>query len=209
MIIKVCGITESSNLSAILSLEPQMLGFNFYPSSKRYVEGRLDPSELLKIPESCHRVGIFVNESENTIISLSKKYHLNMAQLHGNEPVEVCKQLKNKGIKLIKVFSVGDDFDFTALTDYVSYCEYFLFDTKTKGFGGSGRKFDWSILSGYTLAKPFLLSGGIEPGDEQAIAELKHPAFAGVDLNSRFEISPGIKDIEKLKNFINNLGRIQ
>ena len=200
--IKVCGMKYAGNRSDTEKLPVDYLGFIFYPKSKRFVGKNISP-ELFNTEKA--KVAVFVNEKTNEIIRIIREYDFKYVQLHGNETPEVCETLKNRGLKIIKAFSVNDNFDFSELTNYESCADFFLFDTKTEIPGGSGKKFNWKILKKYTMNTPFFLSGGIGPGDAGAIKEFNHPKLYGIDLNSRFEDEPGLKNIEKLEEFINEI----
>lgn len=195
MLIKVCGITEQDQLDQI-SKFVDMTGMIFYPKSPRFLANYIEGNAI-------NRVGVFVNETEEAIHKIADEHKLDVIQLHGSESPEFCAALKTD-FKVIKAFGIGESFDFEALSDY-SNVDYFLFDTQTKDHGGSGRQFNWQLLDNYTLDTPFLLSGGIGPEHISEIMDISHPQFAGIDLNSKFEIQPGIKDIQKLKDFTNEL----
>jgi phosphoribosylanthranilate isomerase len=154
------------------------------------------------VPPNIQKVGVFVNASEEVIFDKIREYDLQAVQLHGDESLDFCRKIKNKGIKVIKAFSIGETGDFKKLNLYENTCDYFLFDTKTSLYGGSGNKFDWKMLSAYTGSTPFFLSGGIAPEDAESIKRLNFPQLFAVDLNSRFETSLGIKDIDKIYQFL-------
>jgi len=198
VIIKVCGIVDQDNHEKISSRGPDMIGINFYSPSKRFIGDR-----ALLLKEDEKRVGVFVKASASEIREEMVKHHLDYAQLHGDESVELCREIQ-AFIPIIKVFRINDDFDWTSTLDY-SFADYFLFDTFTKVFGGSGKRFDWRQLNRYTGAVPFLLSGGISPKDVKDILEVDHPRFRGVDINSCFEFEPGIKNVEEVSSFIEAL----
>ena len=200
MLIKVCGMRDAGNITKVESLGVDMIGLIFYPGSSRYVA--CPPSYL---PEKAKRVGVFVNETEEVVLALADKFSLNFIQLHGTESPDYCISLRNKGLNLIKVFSVATPDDLKATEEYEGLCSYFLFDTKCEGHGGSGKQFDWSVLSHYHGQTPFLLSGGISAQSVEDVKTFKHERFAGIDLNSRFEISPALKDVEMLSRFIKEL----
>lgn len=195
----------ADNIQKVEGLNPDFMGFIFYPKSPRYVVNKLTPDVLKTLPPSIIRSGIFVNASLDTILEMTKLYDLTALQLHGDESPQFCDRLHDLGFIVIKAFRVDESFDFNALNNYELSCDYFLFDTKTKSYGGSGRKFDWNILRQYNNAKPIFLSGGIEPGDEPLISELKDLNIYALDLNSKFEIKPGLKDVSKLNTFITNI----
>ncbi len=197
MIIKVCGMTEAENIRRVEALGVDWMGFIFYPRSKRYVAA--PPSYL---PQRALRVGVFVNAPMTEILQKIKDFGLDFVQLHGSETPDFCAEVKKSGVKVIKAIHVNSAADLSGL-DYSA--DYLLFETPSDAFGGSGRHFDWSLLTDYNGTVPFLLSGGIGPDDFDAINELKHPLFAGIDLNSRFESEPGIKQPELLEAFLANL----
>lgn len=190
------------NIQAISKLEPDYLGFIFHPRSPRYAAG-LDPAT---IPLASHRVGVFVNARQSDILTRAQEFSLGSIQLHGQESPQVCRSLKQKGYRIIKAFPVEKESDLLQTAAYDDgCCDYFLFDTKTSQHGGSGKRFDWSILDAYRGGTPFWLSGGISPLDANEILALKHPKLSGVDLNSRFEIEPGLKNTDLLERFIKNI----
>jgi phosphoribosylanthranilate isomerase len=205
VMIKICGMREAENIREVSELKPDLLGFIFYRGSQRYAGEISDPDIIAGIQNNIKKTGVFVNSDFNEIIFTVGKYSLDTVQLHGNETPDECNRLKEKGIRIIKAFSIKESKDFRLCNEYVSSTDYFLFDTFNSKHGGSGQKFDWRLLDNYNLDKPFFLSGGISPGDISKIMEITNNAFAGVDLNSRFEIKPGLKDIETLKKFISDL----
>jgi len=190
------------NIIEVGALLPDYMGFIFWEKSARFFDG-----EIPQLDESIKKVGVFVNESVENIIEKINKYNLQAIQLHGKESVEFCQDLKSKiddKIEIIKVFSVGDDFDFDDLKPFENVCDYFLFDTKGKLPGGNGTTFDWKILENYKSEKPFFLSGGIGVEEIPTLKNLKLPIYA-IDVNSRFEIEPGLKNKNLLYSFIQNL----
>ncbi|MEN9486353.1 MAG: hypothetical protein RIR56_41 [Bacteroidota bacterium] len=199
MKIKICGMKYSENILEVSQLLPDYLGFIFWKKSSRYFDG-----EIPEIPKSIKKVGVFVNATSEEIILKIKEYDLNVIQLHGNENPEFCKKLKQKNIEIIKVFSVNDDFNFSVVEPFENTCDYFLFDAKGKLPGGNGITFNWQILQHYKLTKPFFLSGGIGLEEIENIKNLNLPIYA-IDVNSKFEIEAGLKNIELLKSFKNNL----
>lgn len=202
--LKVCGMKYQDNIRQLAELEPDFIGFIFYEKSKRYVTNGLDIKSL-NIPKSIKKVGVFVNSTIEVINEKVQLYKLDFVQLHGNESVEFCRELKQAGIKIIKAFQIDEDFDFFVIERYETVCDYFLFDTKTKLYGGSGNKFNWQILEKFNNQKPFFLSGGIDMEDVDEIKKLKNLNIFAIDINSRFEINPGNKDIEKIKEFIKSM----
>lgn len=206
MIIKVCGMKYPENIESVAALEPDFLGFIFYPKSPRYAE-ELDLNTMNHLPEKCKKIGVFVNEDLTFIKKKVEKYNLQGVQLHGKETPELCRILKEQGLIVLKAFSIAATDDFDATAEYEGTADYFLFDTKTPAYGGSGTKFDWHILGAYVGKTPFLLSGGISANDSNDVLLIEHPMFAGVDLNSRFEIEPGLKNITLLKQFFSLLSK--
>ena len=200
--IKVCGITDPVNAAKVAGSGPDYMGFIFHPASKRFVGPVPDATLFSKIPCGILKTGVFVNEHPGIIAGAVPDYGLDIVQLHGNESPAYCRSLREAGVKIIKAFRLIPEFNFRILKSYEETCDYFLFDTFTGSGGGSGLKFDWKILDYYWYDKPFFLSGGIGPGDIEKIKEIRHFSFFGVDINSRFEISPGIKDHRKVRDFI-------
>ena len=197
---------EAENIREVEALGIDLMGFIFWPKSGRYFSER--PAYL---PTNCKRVGVFVDEDIETVKRIAEDYALDYIQLHGHESPEYCAQLK--GLKLIKAFNIATTEDFKQTEPYTGIVDYFLFDTKGKSVGGNGEKFDWSVLSAYDGNTPFLLSGGIGPDDAEVLTSHFSPLTSkkcvGIDLNSRFEIAPGLKDINKLKDFLNALNNEQ
>jgi phosphoribosylanthranilate isomerase len=196
------------NVGEIMGAKPDYTGFIFFPGSSRFVGKKPDPELFSIVPPQIKKVGVFINEDNQSIIDKAIRFGLNLIQLHGNESVKACSYLKSTGLGVIKVFSIGEGFNFKSIKKYDPMCDYFLFDTRGENYGGSGKKFDWKILDGYTSDKPFFLSGGIGIGDAGEIKSITNRGLFAVDINSRFEISPGIKDVEMVKKFINELKEI-
>uniref|UniRef100_UPI0040479A06 phosphoribosylanthranilate isomerase n=2 Tax=Roseivirga sp. TaxID=1964215 RepID=UPI0040479A06 len=205
MKLKVCGMRESTNISELLKLSPDFMGFIFFAKSKRDVADSLDADLLASFPYSIQKVGVFVNAELDFVKGKVEQFGLNLVQLHGDESPEYCFDLKSKGIKVMKVFSVGETFDFNQLKAYKPYVDFFLFDTKGKERGGNGVQFDWSILKGYDQEIPFFLSGGIDLENLEQLSDLKGMNLHAIDVNSKFEIEPGLKDLIKLKELKNRL----
>ena len=199
MIIKVCGLKYAENLMEVSKLKIDMVGYNFYPSSARYVENLLP-----EIDKNIKRCGVFVNAATSFIQEKVEQYQLDFIQLHGDESLDFCKEIASTIKPVIKVFRVDQDFDYSQIADY-SFCKYLLFDTATKDYGGSGHKFDWSDLLMQDIKNPFLLAGGISLEDAENLKSLNHPSLVGVDINSKFESSPGLKDVKKIADFIHLL----
>jgi len=194
------------NIQAIAALKPDLIGFIFYPKSPRYAEP-LDASVLNSLPPTIKKIGVFVNENLENILTIAYKYKLDGIQLHGAELVNMCRELKRLGYIVIKAFPVAEAYNFKVTKAYEGVCDYFLFDTKTEGYGGSGVKFNWKMLNEYVGETPFLLSGGIASDDAEAIQKIEHLKFAGIDLNSKFEVKPGLKNVDLLKGFIQQFQR--
>ena len=201
-IIKVCGMTDGENIRQTEQLGVDFIGFIFYPRSPRFLFEM--PTYL---PVRSRRIGVFVNESKDNILMYADRFGLDYIQLHGNESPEYCHNLQATGMKLIKAFSIATPRDLSSVSAYEGLCQYYLFDTKTPQYGGSGNQFDWTLLNRYTGNTPFLLSGGINQYSAAAIRNFHHPRLAGVDINSRFESSPGLKDIGRIQTFISELRR--
>ena len=236
MIVKVCGMRDADNIREVSALGIDMIGFIFYPKSPRYVQmvssragiipdyseerikkmsrqvANLMNEEKDKKDLGCKqpaRVGVFVDDMPQNIVTRVYNYNLDYIQLHGNEPRETCENLRatidpdiKKGIRIIKAISVSSADDIKKYKEYVGAVDLFLFDTKCKTVGGSGEQFDWSVLEQYDGDVPFLLSGGIGPDDAERVKAFHHPKCIGIDLNSKFEIEPALKDVEKLKEFL-------
>lgn len=196
---------DPSNIEELVNLNPDYIGFIFYPRSKRFVGEKIDTDIHALIPVYIQKVGVFVDEPFDSLLEKFRDNKLNMVQLHGNELPDYCERLKKIGIPIIKVFNLSSDFDFTTIEPFEPFCDYYLFDTATPLKGGSGKKFDWEKVDHYTGIKPFFLSGGISGEDMQNIKTLNNKHLHAIDLNSRFEIEPGVKDIPKLKTFVESL----
>lgn len=199
MLIKICGLRD--NYSDVAALNPDFAGLIFYQKSPRFVELSQSP-ELKQRLADVKKVGVFVNADKDYILSKASEYNLDLVQLHGNESPEFCAEIR-KIIPVIKAFGISSESDLKTADSYAQYVDYLLFDTKTKGYGGSGVKFDWQMLQNVNISQKFLLSGGISLEDLEYIKALRINNLVGVDLNSRFEDAPGLKNIEKLKQALN------
>ena len=199
--LKICGMKYPENIQEISTLNPDYLGFIFWEKSSR----NMNLETIPEIPNSIKKVGVFVNASIQDIISKVNQYQLEIVQLHGNESVTYCKNVKKLGVEVIKVFSIGDKFDFTTIKEYVLFVDYFLFDTKGKLPGGNGITFDWKIVENYPYEKPFFLSGGIGKTEVDAIKDFFKTDAAkkciAIDVNSRFETKLAYKSKIKLRKF--------
>ena len=205
MKLKTCGMKYADNIREVAKLSPDFMGFIFYKDSKRFVGHDFVVPE---ISSAIKKVGVFVlgvgyfnnpkYDGVEIVMKEVKKHKLDYAQLHSDEVPEFCKDLSSQ-VKIIKAFGIDEDFDFDRLKAYEPYCEYFLFDTRSHGYGGTGKKFDWKILDRYKGKTPFFLSGGIDS------AETGNTNPFAIDVNSKFEIEPGLKDIHKLKKLKDEL----
>ena len=203
MKIKVCGMRDPGNLEEVCGLAPEFVGYIFFSGSKRYVGKDPDPA-LFSIPaKKAVRVGVFVNESVREVKRMVNAGWLDMVQLHGGESPAYCLDLAKEGIPVMKV--LDPSLLPRGLKDFTEGIDWFLFDTPGEGFGGTGRKFRWELLKSYSGSVPFMLSGGIGPGDAGLALALDLPSLYGVDVNSRFEIAPGLKDIGLLDSFIREI----
>lgn len=210
--LKICGMLHPENIREVAALQPDYLGFIFFKGSKRYA-GEVLPETLAALPENIKRTGVFVNETLETVLSLVEKYQLNALQLHGAESPEYCSELKVRlskmtalaPVELIKAFGINEAFDFSRLNSYPGTVDYFLFDTQTPDHGGSGKQFDWQLLTKYTLDLPYFLSGGIGVESAEMLNNIVDHRLFAIDVNSKFEIEPGLKDLEKLKAFKSKL----
>jgi len=203
--VKVCGLTDALNAKEVADAGADYAGFIFYPHSKRFVGEFPDEDLFRNIPANVKKVGVFVNEEKDRVADTASKYQLDLVQLHGAETAGFCQYLKLTGITVMKAFGIGDDFDFNRLTEYKDACDFFLFDTQTTLHGGSGVKFRWERLEEYKLSMPFFLGGGIGPLDAQKVRNIHHPYFFAADINSRFETTPGMKNIDIVKTFIQQI----
>jgi phosphoribosylanthranilate isomerase len=201
--IKICGMTNLQNVTEVADLKPEYMGFILYHGSPRYVSLETAATLTKDLTSSILKVAVLVNESFEKALKIAQSGYFDLIQLHGNEDVGYCRKLSNQ-IQIIKAFSVGKSLTID-LAAYQEFCEMFLFDTSGELPGGSGKSFDHRILSTYLLEKDFILAGGISPTDTNKIRSIRQERLAAVDLNSRFELSPGIKDIRLLKNFIEKL----
>lgn len=218
MKLKVCGMKYPDNMQEVARLQPDYLGFIFWEPSSRFFN-----ATIAKLPKGIKKVGVFVNAPIEQIVEKIRKYNLQTVQLHGKESPEFCMELRKshtpetgalqEKIEIIKVFSIKDDFDFGILKAYEEVCDYFLFDTKGKLPGGNGYVFSWEILKDYPSEKPYFLSGGIGLEESERVKDfLRRPESKycyAIDVNSKFETEPGLKEVEKLKEFINEVVSIQ
>lgn len=205
MIIKVCGMRDKENILQLVErVSPDLIGMIFYDQSPRFV-GDIKPDTGFFKSLPIQRVGVFVNSGLENILQKINDYALDYVQLHGDETLEFVRRLKSESqVKTIKAFRVGKNVDWQALQPFDELVDLFLFDTQTEKYGGSGKQFDWAVLESYPLEKGFLLSGGVDSGNIDTIhaMAIKLPLLRGVDINSKFETGPGLKDLEKVSKFV-------
>jgi phosphoribosylanthranilate isomerase len=195
--LKVCGMRDKKNIQEVAAVEPDYMGFIFYQASPRFVGQNF---EIPLLSPTVERVGVFVNETTGAMLEKVERFQLNYLQLHGSEPVRQLEEIRKKDVKIIKVFSVDDQFDFNVIRPYKPFSDYFLFDTKGKYYGGNAKRFNWEILTGYDHEIPFFLSGGIGPENLGELNGLSAFNVYAVDINSGVEISAGLKDVQKVKD---------
>jgi phosphoribosylanthranilate isomerase len=203
--VKVCGMTDPQNILSVAGAGPDYIGYIFYPLSPRWVGSDPDNSIFRNVPQTIERVGVFVDAAPEFVIRTAISAGLHAVQLHGDESPQVCRMIGAEGLSVIKVFGSEAVADGEKLSQYIGAADYFLFDTTTMQKGGSGRRFNWSVLGNYTIDKPFFLSGGIGPDDAEAVRNLANRGLYAVDINSRFEKKPGIKDAELVGLFIDKI----
>ncbi len=209
MRIKVCGMREPENLRQLLELQPDYVGFIFHEASPRFVGETLDPEVLKEIPRSVKKVGVFVNASIDQIGKTVRRYGLDYAQLHGEESPDFCRNLQFKGVNIIKAFPIDDAFNFTKLNNFKPHCDFFLFDAKGVQRGGNGEVFDWTLLNRYDNEKPFFLAGGISLDNVEELTALAGLRLHAIDINSKFETAPGLKDIEKIRLLVEKVKPVE
>lgn len=192
---------SSSNIASLITLNPDFIGYIFHEQSPRNME----TNPKIDFPKNIKKVGVFVDKPLSFILDKAKKYTLDVIQLHGNETVELCQKLKLHSLKIIKAFNISKQFNFEQLYKFQESCDFFLFDAFGKNAGGNGITFNWELLQNYNGKIPFLLSGGIDSNLVENIKQLKHSKFIGVDINSKFEVTPGLKNTTKIKRFKDEL----
>lgn len=209
MIVKVCGMTSAENIKAVEAVladtkaTEKWMGFIFWEPSKRNCAVKPD-----YLPADCRRVGVFVNAEVEDVVKHAVEYGLSVIQLHGDENRMYIMALRqalaaaNNKCTIVKALSLKEAKDIEKCEPYVGFVDYFLFDTPTTGRGGSGTSFDWKLLDNYRMMTPFLLSGGIGLDSVESLKQFNHPCWEGIDLNSKFESAPGIKDAKKLREFL-------
>ena len=199
---------EPENIRQLIQIHPDYIGFIFYEKSPRYAGNHIDIIKEVEIPTTIKKVGVFVNEDLDEILQLRTNLPFNVVQLHGSEPVSLCDELRKEGLEVIKVFSIGEEFDFEQMRPYIDFVDYFLFDAKGKYYGGNSLAFDWTKIDKYPFQKPFFLGGGIGNDNITEVHNIRNPYLYGVDANSKLEISPGKKDMEQVKIFSKQLEKI-
>jgi phosphoribosylanthranilate isomerase len=208
MRVKVCGMTQLDQVDQLEEIGATFAGFIFYPKSPRYVLRHLTTAQIKK-ENKVNKVGVFVNASVDSVLQMVDECRLHMVQLHGDESPKYCEKIADY-ISVVKAFRLSDnDHIEWMIKPYMAVCDMFLFDTEGAGYGGTGKKFNWDILEGSVIGKPFFLSGGIQPDDSHKLKTYTHKPVANalfaVDINSKFEISPGVKDMVKVKKFVDEL----
>lgn len=208
MRVKVCGMTQPEQVAALAAMGVTFAGFIFYPKSPRYVFKHMTITEIRKV-NNINKVGVFVNAPIEEVLHLVDECRLHMVQLHGDEPPKYCEKIADY-VSVVKAFRLSDNDSVEwMIRPYMDVCDMFMFDTMGVGYGGTGKKFDWSMLKNSTIGKPFFLSGGIEPGDEEELLAFSQEPVAkalfAIDINSKFELSPGVKDLDKVKLFVDKV----
>src|SRR5688572_1656418 len=209
MRIKVCGMTLPEQVNALDEMGVDLAGFIFYERSPRYVGRKISPERMKRTWGRIAKVGVFVNMAYDNLMRTVENYRLDMVQLHGDESDRFCERVANY-VSVIKAFRLSDNDPIEwMLRPYDEVCDMYMFDTLGAGYGGTGKKFDWNMLSGINIPKLYFLSGGIEPGDEENLLEFSQSPSAqklfAIDINSRFEISAGVKNMEKIKEFVTQI----
>ncbi len=208
MRVKVCGMTQPDQVEALAAMGVTFAGFIFYPKSPRYVFKHMTTTQIRKF-NNINKVGVFVNAPIEEVLHLVDECRLHMVQLHGDEPPKYCEKIADY-VSVVKAFRLSDNDSVEwMIRPYMDVCDMFMFDTMGAGYGGTGKKFDWSMLKNSTIGKPFFLSGGIEPGDEEELMAFSQEPVAkalfAIDINSKFELSPGLKDMDKVKAFVDKV----
>ena len=208
MRVKVCGMTLAEQLEQLGPMGVTFAGFIFYPKSPRYVFKHMTTTQIRK-ENAVNKVGVFVNAGVEEVLHMVDECRLHMVQLHGDESPKYCEKIADY-VSVVKAFRLSENDNIEwMIRPYMDVCDMFMFDTMGAGYGGTGKKFDWGMLKDVTVGKPFFLSGGIEPGDEEQLREFaKLPvakALFAIDINSRFEVTPGVKDMNKVKAFVDKI----
>ena len=208
MRVKVCGMTQPEQVAQLADMGVSFAGFIFYPKSPRYVFKHMTTTQIRK-ENNINKVGVFVNAPIEEVLHMVDECRLHLVQLHGDENPKYCEKIADY-VSVVKAFRLSDNDSVEwMIRPYMDCCDMFMFDTMGAGYGGTGKKFDWSVLKDSIIGKPFFLSGGIEPGDEAQLREFeKEPAakaLFAIDINSKFETSPGLKDMDMVRGFVNNM----
>lgn len=204
MLVKVCGLNNRENIMAVSKMEVDLIGFIFYKGSPRYFNKVLSFDEVREIPKRIKKVGVFVNETSYNVLNAIAHYDLDLVQLHGNENPEYCKELMQY-VKVIKTISVKDNTSLLEMKKYSQACNYLLFDTSSPTYGGTGQTFNWQLLKDKEIDTPFFISGGVSLNSIQEIKDLKFKNLIGIDVNSKFEIKPGQKDVNKIQQLLKEI----
>lgn len=201
--IKICGLRHPDNIREVLALHPDYIGFIFHPTSKRFV-GSLDAGWVAGL-SGAKKIGVFVDADIDDVRTAVGQYQFQAVQLHGGESPSYCAKLKDLGVEIIKVFGIGKQMDWAVVAGYEAVADYYLFDTRSDQHGGTGVRFDWTLLDGYRSTKPFFLSGGLSAENIREVLRLGDSRLYALDLNSRFETEPGMKNIELLKRTLQTI----
>ena len=200
--LKVCGLKHKNNLFDVVEAGVDFVGMIFYEKSPRYIINSLYPEDVWFLPDEVQKIGVFVDSDIEYIKKNVRLYQLDLIQLHGSESPEYCKEIRSEGYQLIKVFGVDTDFDFQVMEKYLDAVDYFLLDTKTKHFGGSGQQFDWTLLEKYPYQIPLFVGGGVGLENAELVLRKNYSFLYALDFNSRLETEPGLKDITKVKDAV-------
>jgi phosphoribosylanthranilate isomerase len=208
MRVKVCGMTLPEQLEQLGGLGVTFAGFIFYPKSPRYVFKHMTTTQIRK-ENNINKVGVFVNAGIEEVLHIVDECRLHMVQLHGDETPKYCEKIADY-VSVVKAFRLSENDNIEWMVHpYMDVCDMFMFDTMGVGYGGTGKKFNWDLLQDADVGKPFFLSGGIEPGDEERLREFSQKpigkALFAVDINSRFEVTPGVKDMNKVRDFVTRM----
>lgn len=213
MRIKVCGMTNAEQVQQLDEMGVEFCGFIYYPKSPRYVFKYMPASSIRKIKGGINKVGVFVNATEDDILRTVDDCGLYLVQLHGDETPKQCEKIANY-ITVVKAFRISEQENIAwKIKDYIDVVDMFLFDTEGVGYGGTGKKFNWNVLKGLNIAKPFFLSGGIQPDDIENLREFSKDIVAkdlfSIDINSKFEISPGVKNMKSIETFVKGIKQLK
>lgn len=213
MRIKVCGMTDLQQMHQLGTMGVEFAGMIFYHKSPRFVLKHLNGEMVKRAKLKVYKVGVFVNASYDEILNHVENFGLDMVQLHGDETPRFCEKVSDY-IQTIKAFRIGEDENIPwKVKDYYESCDMYLFDTLGAGYGGTGKKFNWEVLKEAAINKPYFLSGGIEPGDAEAVKTFVNEEAAknlfALDVNSKFEVSPGVKDMGLVRSFVEEVRKAE